>query len=84
MADDAQGLTPYRYEFKCDSNRVWNYILSMPRFEPESLGWITHAQANFATVFVSVFLIVFHFKWYRLFRPQIQEALCDKKCKVTI
>ncbi len=38
-------LTPYRFEFKWDTNRIWKYFLPMPQFEPESIGWMADALA---------------------------------------
>ena len=47
LANDAQELTPYRFEFKTDANRI-RIFLSAPRFEPGSLGWMTDTLANSA------------------------------------
>jgi hypothetical protein len=38
LTNNAQELTPYRYEFKCDKNRLRKYFLSVSGFEPRSLG----------------------------------------------
>jgi hypothetical protein len=38
VTNNPQELTPHRLEFKCDTNRIRNYFLSMPSCEPESLG----------------------------------------------
>jgi hypothetical protein len=43
LTNNVQELTPYRFEFKCDTNRI------RIRFEPVSLGWMTDALANSAT-----------------------------------
>ena len=48
LTNDAQLLTPYRFEFKTDANRIRNF-LSASRFEPGSLGWTKDASANSAT-----------------------------------
>jgi hypothetical protein len=49
FTNSAQELTPYRFEFKCESNRIRKYFLSMPRFQTGSLGWMTAKLANSAT-----------------------------------
>ena len=54
LTNNAQELTPYRFEFKCDTNRIRKYFLSMPRFEPGSLGWMTNALANSTMSLVTV------------------------------
>jgi hypothetical protein len=37
LTNNAEELTPYRFEFKCDTNI--NVFLPLPRFEPgQSLG----------------------------------------------
>jgi hypothetical protein len=47
LTKNAQELTPYRFGFKCDTNRIRKYFLSELRFEPRSLGWTTtDALAN--------------------------------------
>jgi hypothetical protein len=38
LTNNAQELTPYRFEFKYDSNRIRKYFRSVPRFEPGSQG----------------------------------------------
>jgi hypothetical protein len=45
---NAQELTPYRFEFKCNTSRKRKYFLFMPRFEPGSLGLTMDALANYA------------------------------------
>jgi hypothetical protein len=47
-ANSAQELTPYIFKRKCNTDRKRKYFLSMPRFEPGSLGLTTHALANSA------------------------------------
>jgi hypothetical protein len=32
LANNAQEVTPYRYEFKYDTHRIRKYFLSLPRF----------------------------------------------------
>jgi hypothetical protein len=37
LTNNAQALTPYRFGFKCDTNRIKTYFLSELRFEPGSV-----------------------------------------------
>ncbi len=37
LTNNAQELTPYRFGFKCDTNRIRKYFLSVLRFETGSL-----------------------------------------------
>jgi hypothetical protein len=48
LTNSAQEITPYRCEFKCDTNRIRKYFLSVLWFEHRSLGWMTDAIANSA------------------------------------
>ena len=37
LTNDAQEFTPYRFEFKTDTNRIRKFLSAL-RFEPGSLG----------------------------------------------
>jgi hypothetical protein len=51
LTNNAHELTPYRFGFKCDTNKQNKKIFSVePRFEPGSLGWTKDALANSATL----------------------------------
>jgi hypothetical protein len=34
LINNAQDLTTYRFEFKCNTNKRRKYVLFVPRFEP--------------------------------------------------
>jgi hypothetical protein len=58
LTNNAQELTPYRFGFKCDINRIRKYFLPGPRFEHRSLGWTTDVLANSATVLLQGNMII--------------------------
>jgi hypothetical protein len=49
LTNNAQDLRPYRFEFKCNTNRKRKYFMSVQRFEPRS------ASANSAMYFLLYF-----------------------------
>jgi hypothetical protein len=53
-------LTPFRFEFKCDTKTIRKYFLSMPRFELGSLGWMMNALVNSATPPLLVVFVFFN------------------------
>jgi hypothetical protein len=63
LINNVQELTPYRFEFKCDTNRTRKCFLSMPRFEPRSPGWMTVALSNSATPPLCIFLYILVYFW---------------------
>jgi hypothetical protein len=46
LTNNTQELTPYIYEFKWDKNRVRQYFMSMPIFQPQTLRRLMDALAN--------------------------------------
>jgi hypothetical protein len=66
--NNAQELPPYRFEFTCDTNRIRKYFLSLPRFEPGSLGWLVDGLANSATplLIISLFFEIYYLQEYCL------------------
>ncbi len=70
LTNNAQELTPYRFEFKSDTNRIRKYFPSMPKFEPGSLLRVTKVLANSATLPL--------FRKHCLQKPQL--LVCTVNC----
>jgi hypothetical protein len=60
FTNNAQELTPYRFEFTCDQNRIRKHFLSILRFELGSLRWTASTLANSAKPpLLSILLFLF-------------------------
>jgi hypothetical protein len=46
LTNNGQESTHFTFEFISHTNRIRKYVMSMPRFIPVSLGWMTDALAN--------------------------------------
>jgi hypothetical protein len=59
LTNIAEELILYRYEFKCNRNKIRKYFLAVPRYEPRSLGSMTDTLANSAMPPLSITLFLF-------------------------